>query len=133
MQKYPDRPFINGKFQAPGGSARLPQINPATEEVLCEVAAAGLPSLNAAIDGAQQAYVDVWRDLAPGKRTEILFNVARLVRDNLEQMAQMESRNIGKPIADARDEIGLGARVFEYYAGAVTKIFGQTIPVARWF
>ena len=131
MQKYPDRPFINGKFEAPGGSARLPQINPATEEVLCEVEAAGLPSLNAAIDGAQQAYVDVWRDLAPGKRTEILFNVARLVRENLEEMAQMESRNIGKPIADARDEIGLGARVFEYYAGAVTKIFGQTIPVSR--
>src|SRR5205807_6366469 len=42
-----------------------------------------------------------------------------------------ESRNIGKPISDARDEIGLGARVFEYYAGSITKFYGQTIPVSR--
>src|SRR4030095_7594651 len=131
MQKYPERPFINGKFQSSEGPARISQINPANEEVLCEVQAAGLNLLNDAIDGAQQAYAAVWRDLAPGKRTEILFNVARLLRQNLGELAQLESRNIGKPIADARDEIGLGARVFEYYAGAVTKIFGQTIPVSR--
>jgi betaine-aldehyde dehydrogenase len=57
--------------------------------------------------------------------------VARVIRDHLEELAQLECRNMGKPISDARDEIGLGARVFEYYAGAVGKIFGQTIPVAR--
>jgi betaine-aldehyde dehydrogenase len=131
MQKHPERPFINGKFQSSEGPARIPQINPATEEVLCEVQAAGPKLLDDAIRGAQQAYATVWRDLAPGKRTEMLFNVARLLRQNLEDLAQLECRNIGKPIADARDEIGLGARVFEYYAGAVTKIFGQTIPVAR--
>src|SRR5262245_16560276 len=132
MQTYPDRPFINGKFhESEGGSKRIQQINPATEELLCEVQPAGLSLLSAAIEGAQQAYDRAWRDLAPGKRTEILFAVARIIRENLEDLAQMESRNIGKPVADARDEIGLGARVFEYYAGAVSKIFGQTIPVSR--
>src|SRR4029079_9653856 len=48
-----------------------------------------------------------------------------------EELAQLECLQIGKPISDARDESGLGARVFEYYAGAITKTFGQTIPVAR--
>ncbi len=131
MIQYPDRPFINGEFRDPAGSGRIPQINPATEERLCEVRAAGVADLNAAVDGARRAWVDGWRDLAPGKRTEILFRVARVLRDNIEELAQLESRNMGKPIADARDEIGLGARVFEYYAGAVTRLFGQTIPVAR--
>src|SRR5205085_1752929 len=72
-----------------------------------------------------------WRDLAPGKRTEILFNVARALRDNLETLAQLEMTQIGKPISDARDEVALGARVFEFYAGAISRIYGQTIPVAR--
>src|SRR5205814_4198298 len=51
--------------------------------------------------------------------------------ENLERIAQLEMLQIGKPISDARDEAGLGARVFEFYAGAVTKFGGQTLPVAR--
>ena len=57
--------------------------------------------------------------------------LARKLREHLEEIAQLELAQIGKPISDARDEAGLGARVFEYYAGAVTKFYGQTIPVAR--
>ena len=87
--------------------------------------------MNAAVESAHQAWESGWRDLAPGKRTEILFNVARVLRENLERIAQLETLHIGKPIADARDEAGLGARVFEYYAGAITKFCGQTIPVSR--
>jgi betaine-aldehyde dehydrogenase len=69
--------------------------------------------------------------MSPGQRTEILFKVARLLRENLEEIAQLETLNIGKPISDARDEAGLGARVFEYYAGAISQFGGQTLPVAR--
>src|SRR6267142_6415112 len=60
-----------------------------------------------------------------------LFNVARVMRENVERIAQLEMLQIGKPISDARDEAALGARVFEYYAGAIGKFYGQTIPVAR--
>lgn len=98
---------------------------------MCEVRAVGMDDLNAAVEGARRAFVAGWRDVAPGKRTEILFRVARVLREHQEELAQLESRNMGKPIADARDEIGLGARVFEYYAGAITRLCGQTIPVAR--
>jgi acyl-CoA reductase-like NAD-dependent aldehyde dehydrogenase len=87
--------------------------------------------VDAAVASAQRAWEGGWRDLAPGKREAILHAVARKLREHLEEIAQLEMRQIGKPIADARDEAGLGARVFEYYAGAVTKFYGQTIPVAR--
>jgi betaine-aldehyde dehydrogenase len=123
--------FLNGDFTSSSDGKSIPQVNPATEQVLCEIAAATVADVQSAVEGAQQTFEREWRDLAPRKRAEILFNIARVLRENLEALAQLESQNIGKPISDARDEIGLGARVFEYYAGAVGKFFGQTIPVAR--
>ena len=131
MSDFPTQLFINGKFCDGAGGWRLPQINPATGEVFAEVAAAGLREVNEAVEGAHEAFLKSWRDLIPRKRTDILFQIARVIRENSETLAQLECRNVGKPIADARDEIELGARVFEYYAGAIGKFFGQTIPVAR--
>jgi betaine-aldehyde dehydrogenase len=123
--------FINGEFRDCASRKRIPQTNPATEEVFAEAAAAGAPELETAIQGAHNAFTREWRDLIPRKRTDILFNIARGIRARAEELAQLECRNIGKPISDARDEIELGARIFEYYAGGVTRIFGQTIPVGR--
>jgi betaine-aldehyde dehydrogenase len=60
-----------------------------------------------------------------------MFEIARVLRAHAEELAQMESLSIGKPISDARDEIAMGARTFEYYAGAISKFYGQTIPVWR--
>ncbi len=123
--------FLNGDFKSSSDGKTIPQTNPATEQVFCSVSAASVADVQTAVEGAQQAFEREWRDLSPRKRTDILFNIARVIRENLETLAQLESQNIGKPISDARDEIALGARVFEYYAGAITKFFGQTIPVAR--
>ncbi len=128
---FPTLPFINGEFRSDQKARPLPQTNPATEELFCEVSAAVPADVHAAVEGAQRAFTSGWRDLAPGPRADLLFAVAKSIRDHLETLAQLESRNIGKPIADARDEIALGARVFEYYAGAIGKFFGQTIPVGR--
>ena len=129
--QLPTRLFVNGTWRN-GASGRHTQlINPATELAFVEVAAADQADVHAAVESAHQAWESGWRDLAPGKRTEILFNVARVLRENLERIAHLETLHIGKPIADARDEAGLGARVFEYYAGAITKFCGQTIPVSR--
>jgi betaine-aldehyde dehydrogenase len=137
----PTRPFIDGEFRdgtgsgggagGAGGRQRIAMINPATEETWCEVAAADGGSVERAVTGAQHTFERSWRDMTPGKRGEVLFAVARLIRQNAEELAQLDVRSIGKPIADARDEVALGARVFEYYAGAVGKFFGHTIPVAR--
>jgi acyl-CoA reductase-like NAD-dependent aldehyde dehydrogenase len=127
----PSRLFIDGAYANSSSGKQTRLINPATEETFAEVAAAGIGDVNAAIESAQRAWESGWRDMAPGKRSDILYNVSRVLKDNLERIAQLETLQIGKPISDARDEAGLGARVFEYYAGAVTKFCGQTIPVAR--
>ena len=126
---FPTQLFLNGAFVSTSHKTTL--INPATEEPFAEVAAGDVPDVNAAVESAHQAWTSGWRDLTAGKRTEILFNVARVLRENLESLAQMETLHIGKPISDARDEVALGARVFEFYAGAVTRHYGQTIPIAR--
>lgn len=125
----PDQPFVDGHFRP--GSKSIGLINPATEEHLVDVSGADSLRVHDAVVSAHRAWDDGWRDLPPGKRTEILFNVAHNLREHAEEIARLEMLQIGKPIADARDEAGLGARIFEYYAGAVTKFFGQTIPVAR--
>jgi len=123
--------FIDGEYRKPAGGQRTPLVNPATEETFAEVAAAEVKELDAAAQSAHAIWEKQWRDLAPGKRADILFNVARVLREHGEEIARLETLHIGKPISDARDEASLGARVFEYYAGAIGKFCGQTIPVAR--
>lgn len=128
---YPTQLFIDGAFRDSKSGRRTTLINPATENAICDVAAADVAEVNAAVESAQRAWESGWRDLAPGKRAAILFNVASKLREHLEEIAQLEMLQIGKPISDARDEAGLGARVFEYYAGAISRFGGETLPVAR--
>ena len=127
--KLPVDLFINNEFRPT--IKRTTVTNPATEAAFAEVAAAEVTDLNLAIESADKTFRQTWRDLAPGKRTEILFKIAAGIRNNLETIARWETESIGKPISDARDEVALGARIFEYYAGAITKFFGHTIPVSR--
>lgn len=123
--------FLDGGWRPASTGKKTPLVNPATEAPFAEVAAAGAADVAAAIESAQRAWEGGWRDLAPGKREAVLHAVARSLREHLEEIAQLERLQIGKPISDARDEAGLGARCFEYYAGAVTKFGGQTLPVAK--
>ena len=129
--KFPEQLFIDGEFRNAASGKRGRLVNPANEEVIAEPAAGGIEEVKRAVEGAERSWRETWRDLTPGKRTETLFQIARLIRANAEEIARAEMTNIGKPIADARDEVELGARVFEYYAGAITKFCGQTIPVSR--
>ena len=104
-------------------------LNPATEEVIAEVDAAGVEETDAAVARAKEAF-PAWRALAPADRAALLRRLATLVEEHAEELARLESRNVGKPIAGARGEVGMVAQVFHYYAGAVDKHFGETIPVA---
>jgi acyl-CoA reductase-like NAD-dependent aldehyde dehydrogenase len=131
MSSIPNQLFLNGSWRHAASGSKIPLVNPATEAVLTEVASAGVGEVTAAVESAQRAFEKEWRDLAPGRRAEILFSIAQGIRANLEPLAQLESQNIGKPISDARDEVALGARVFEFYAGGISKFYGHTIPVAR--
>jgi betaine-aldehyde dehydrogenase len=104
-------------------------LNPATEETIAEVEAAGVDETDAAVERAKEAF-PAWRAVAPADRARLLRRLATLVEDHHEELSRLESRNVGKPISGARGEVGMVAQVFHYYAGAVDKHFGETIPVA---
>jgi betaine-aldehyde dehydrogenase len=107
----------------------LQVIEPATEQVLAELPHAGAEEADAAVARAKAAFPS-WRDVAPGDRARLLRRFASLVEERLEELATLEARNVGKPIADARGEVGMVADVFNYYAGAPERLLGDTIPVA---
>jgi acyl-CoA reductase-like NAD-dependent aldehyde dehydrogenase len=104
-------------------------LNPATEEPIAELEQAGVEETDEAVARARAAFPD-WRAVAPGDRACLLRRLATLVEEHTEELAQIESRNVGKPISGARGEIGMVAQVFHFYAGAIDKHFGETIPVA---
>jgi len=104
-------------------------LNPATEEPIAELEQAGVEEADEAVARAAEAY-PAWRSVAPGDRARLLRRVATLVEEHGEELAKIESRNVGKPISGARGEIGMVAQVFHFYAGAVDKHYGQTIPAA---
>jgi len=104
-------------------------LNPATEETIAEVPAATVDETDAAVAAARAAY-PAWRAVAPGDRGRLLRRLSGLVEEHGEELARLESRNAGKPISDARGEIGMVADVFQFYAGAIDKHHGETIPVA---
>jgi len=128
---FPNDLFLDGGYRAAADGRRIALVDPATEEPFVEVAAATVSDVDGAIRSAHAAWEGGWRDLAPGKRAEILYRVARVLREHNEELAQLERRQVGKPIAEARDEAGLAGRVFEYYAGAISQFGGQTLPVGR--
>jgi len=107
----------------------LTVLNPATEEPIAELEQAGVEEADAAVARAKAAF-PAWRAIAPGDRARLLRRLATLVEEHGEELAQIESRNVGKPIAGARGEVAMVAQVFHFYAGAVDKHHGETIPVA---
>jgi acyl-CoA reductase-like NAD-dependent aldehyde dehydrogenase len=104
-------------------------LNPATEEPIAELPEPGVEEADEAVARAKAAF-PAWRAVAPADRARLLRRVAALVEEHAEELARIESENVGKPISGARGEVGMVAEVFHFYAGAVDKHHGETIPVA---
>ena len=104
-------------------------IEPATGQPLATIPKATADDADAAIRRAAAAFPK-WRAVNTRSRGRILMRLSQLIRDNADELATLESRNVGKPIRDSRDEVALAANCFEYYAGTTNKIGGQTIPGA---
>jgi acyl-CoA reductase-like NAD-dependent aldehyde dehydrogenase len=102
---------------------------PATEAVLAEIASADEAQLDAAVARARASY-PAWSSLTPAVRARRLRELAAALERRHEELAQLEARNAGKPIADARGEIEMVVDTFNYYAGAPERLLGDTIPVA---
>jgi acyl-CoA reductase-like NAD-dependent aldehyde dehydrogenase len=104
-------------------------FEPATEQVLAELPRAGAEDVDEAVARAKAAF-PAWRAVSPGDRAKLLRSLARVIEGKVEELAQLEARNVGKPISDARGEVGSVVDVFDYYAGAPERLLGSQIPVA---
>jgi acyl-CoA reductase-like NAD-dependent aldehyde dehydrogenase len=116
----PDRPPAGPLFEV---------RDPATEAVIERVPAAGAGDADAAVERAAAAF-EGWRAVAPADRARLLRRLAERLDAERERLAQLEMRNAGKPIGDARGEMGMVVDTFAYYAGAPERLLGDTIPVA---
>src|SRR6187551_2487241 len=104
-------------------------FEPATEQVLAELPRAGAEEADEAVARAKAAF-PAWKAVTPADRAKLLRRLARVIEDKVEELAQLEARNVGKPISDARGEVGSVVDVFDYYAGAPERLLGSQIPVA---
>jgi betaine-aldehyde dehydrogenase len=121
---------IGGKRIASADGKTADAYDPATGAVIAHVAQATAADVDNAVKTAHARYTEgAWKNIRTRERGQILQRIANLIREKSEMLAQIESRNGGKPISAARGEIGIVANCFEYYAGAVNKIHGQIIPV----
>jgi len=106
-------------------------VNPASGEVMGSAPLGGPEDIDRAVSAARAAFDGPWSTWSAAKRGRTLQKLSNLVKEHLEELAQLESRNVGKPISTARGEALAVSLVFEYYAGAANKVFGETIPVSR--
>ncbi|UFU03915.1 aldehyde dehydrogenase family protein [Ruania suaedae] len=114
--------FIDGEFTAAGGAA-MKTVNPATEEVLAEVAVADEADIDRAVRAARKAQEKVWGPMPGSERAKYLFRIARLLAERSREFAVLETLDNGKPIREARDvDVPTAAAHFFYYAGWADKL-----------
>ncbi|MCB9886922.1 MAG: aldehyde dehydrogenase family protein [Planctomycetes bacterium] len=114
--------FVGGEFHKPKSRSYFATVNPATEEVLGEVAAAGAKDVDAAVQAATRA-LPAWRRLSGEDRGRYLFRIARILQERAREFAVLETLDNGKPIAETRDvDVPLAAQHFFYHAGWADKL-----------
>ena len=113
---------------------RYPLTNPATEEPLAEVAEAGEGDIDAAVQAARACCDSKeWCDLPARKRGQLLYRIAELLEQRSAEIAEVETRNNGKPLFESKIDVAMAVETFRYYAGWADKITGDTLPVSGNF
>jgi aldehyde dehydrogenase (NAD+) len=115
--------FVDGKFVDPTDGGTFKSVNPASEEVLAEIAEAGAQDVDRAVRAAREAYEKVWGPMPGRDRAKYLFRIARIIQERSRELAVLESLDNGKPIKESRDvDLPLVAAHFFYYAGWADKL-----------
>jgi phenylacetaldehyde dehydrogenase len=124
--------LINGKWVDSASGKKFPTYNPATGEVLAEIAEGDREDINRAVSAARAAFdTGPWRKMTPSERGQLIWKLADLLEENLEEFAEVESLDNGKPLKVARAaDVPLAVDLFRYMAGWATKIEGNTIPIS---
>ena len=118
--------WIGGREAYPHEESFFVTVNPATGKDLCRVALAKSEEVDLAVQAAGEALA-AWRDMPTNLRRRTLLDVARAIRDNVDELAILETLNNGKPLREARQDAEKSAEAFEFYAGAADKLFGSSI------
>jgi len=122
--------YINGAFVEAASPDTIDVIDPSTTEVIARAPAAGAADVDRAASAARAAFDDgPWKDVSAQDRGRILFKLAEVVRQRADELADLETRNTGKPIVESEYDIQDVATCFEYYGGLATKIHGDVVPV----
>jgi acyl-CoA reductase-like NAD-dependent aldehyde dehydrogenase len=135
----PDPSALRHAYDLVVGAATVPAadgrrfevVEPHAGTVVATAAQGGPIDVDRAVAAAQAAFEGEWSRLAASDRGRLMLRYAEVVRDHAEELARLESRQIGKPITGARWEVAQVWKVLEFYAGATTKLHGETIPVTR--
>src|ERR671930_446807 len=117
--------FIGGQWTDAADGGTMEVLNPATGETIAEVPRCGAEDVDRAVEAAKRALPE-WLDSTPGERAELLLKLAQVLDDNAEELAQLESRNVGKPVAAARDEIPVCSDNLRFFAGAARMLEGKS-------
>jgi 1-pyrroline dehydrogenase len=117
--------FVGGEWvdAADGGVEQI--INPATGEVIAEVPNGTEADVDRAVQAAKQAYPE-WRETTPGERAEVLLKLADVIDENTDELAQIESQNVGKPLSAAADELPVCSDNIRFFAGAARLLEGRS-------
>jgi len=122
--------YVNGEFVAPATTATIDVIDPATTEIIAKAPDGSAADIGRAVTAARAAFDEgPWKDTTAQDRGRVLFKLAKLVRDRADELAEIETRNSGKPIVESEFDIADVATCFEYYGGLATKIHGDVLPV----
>jgi 1-pyrroline dehydrogenase len=117
--------LIGGEWVDSAGGETMEVLNPATGETIAEVPAATAEDVDRAVQAAKKALVE-WRETTPGERAELLLKLADAIDEHTEELAELESRNVGKPLSYARDELPVCADNFRFFAGAARVLEGKS-------
>ena len=128
MKRY--RMYINGEFVESASGKFFPVVDPSTEEIIAEVPDASEKDVNRAVAAARAAFDSgPWPQTTAQERGRVLFRLAERLRKEAASLAELESRNSGKPIVESEYDMADAATCFEYYGGLATKVAGQVNPV----
>src|SRR6476646_9971492 len=122
--------FINGEWRDAAGRKTIEVVNPATEEVIAEVASAERADVDQAVAAARAALDGPWGKLSARERGRLVWKIGERLMERADEIARLETLHNGKPIFESRHiEIPAAAECFQYYAGWADKIHGEMIPV----
>jgi len=130
----PGKLIINGQPVDSASGKTYTTFNPATEEPICTVAEAGPEDVDRAVRAARAAFEGPWSKMRPAERQRVLWRLGDLILEHGDEIARLETLDNGKPIFESRQiDVPMAANCFHYFAGWVTKLAGETLPVSPSF